>query len=40
MAKARGALVDRGVERGLAGDDVIIISERSRTVIVEDIYNH
>ena len=36
----RGALVDRGSNGGLAGDDVQVISKISRTVNVQCIDNH
>ena len=40
ITKTRGALVDRGANGGLAGDDVRIISKSLRTVNVQGIDNH
>ena len=40
ITKIWGALVDRGSNGGLAGDDVRIISKSLRTVHVQGIDNH
>ena len=40
ITKTRGALIDRGANGGLARDDERVMSKSSRTVNVQDIYNH
>ena len=40
LPKTRGALVDKGSNGGLAGDDIRIISKSSHTVNIQGIDNN